>query len=57
MIQFSIQLVGTKTIHHFQGLSLDELVFNPTNVFKNGLTYITLSCIQTKNIFVNSYPT
>jgi hypothetical protein len=57
MIQFSIQLVGTKTIHHFQGLSLDELVFDPTKVFKNGLTYITLSCIQTNFFFVSSSPT
>jgi hypothetical protein len=56
-IQFSIQLVGTRTIHHFQGLSLDELVFDPTKVFLNGLTYITSPCIQTKNIFVSSSPT
>jgi hypothetical protein len=41
-IQFSIQLVITKTIHGSQGLSLDELAFDPTNVLKNELTYITL---------------
>jgi hypothetical protein len=33
MIQFPIQLVATRTIHHFQGLSLDDLVFYPTKVF------------------------
>jgi hypothetical protein len=44
-IQFSIQLATTKTIHCFQGLSLDKLVFDPTNVEKHGLTYMTLSYI------------
>jgi hypothetical protein len=29
-------------------LSSDELVFDPTNVKRHGLTYITLSCIRTK---------
>jgi hypothetical protein len=47
-IQFPIQLVATKTIHCYQGLSLDELVFDPTNVKKHGLTYIPLSRIRTK---------
>jgi hypothetical protein len=45
MIQFSIQLATTRIIHCFQGLSLDELVFDHINVKKHGLTYITLSCI------------
>jgi hypothetical protein len=36
MIQFPIQLVATRTIHHFQRLSLDELVFDPTKVLKMG---------------------
>ncbi len=31
-IQFPIQLVVARTIHHFQGLLLDELIFDPTNV-------------------------
>jgi hypothetical protein len=31
-IQFSIQLATTKTIHFSRGLSLNELVFYPTNV-------------------------
>ncbi len=47
-IQFLIQFVVVKTIHCFQGLSLDELVFDPINVKKHGLTYTTLSRIQTK---------
>jgi hypothetical protein len=51
MIQFPIQLVTTRTIHHFQGLSLDELVFDPTKVFLNGLTYTTLSRISNKKYF------
>jgi hypothetical protein len=44
-IQFPIQLVTTKTIHHCQGLSLDELVIDFTNIKKHGLTYTTLSHI------------
>ncbi len=32
MIQFSIQLIVAKIIHCCQGLSLDELVFDPNNV-------------------------
>jgi hypothetical protein len=44
-IQFRIQLIAIKTIRRSKGLSLDELVFYPTNIFKHGLTYITLSCI------------
>jgi hypothetical protein len=35
-IQFPIQLAATRTIHLFQGLSLDELVFDSTNVKKLG---------------------
>jgi hypothetical protein len=35
-----IQLTTTRTIQHSQGLSLNELVFYLTFVFKNGLTYI-----------------
>ncbi len=48
MIQFPIQLVATRTIHHFQGLSLDDLVFYPTKVFLNGLTYTTFSIFKQK---------
>ncbi len=31
-IQFPIQLAIARTIHHFEGLSLENLVFDPTNV-------------------------
>jgi hypothetical protein len=48
MIHFLIQLVTTITIHHSQVLSLNELVFYPINVKKQGLTYIFLSHIGTK---------
>jgi hypothetical protein len=44
-IQFSIQLAIAKTIHQSQGLSLDELAFDPTNVKKHGLSYIAFSHI------------
>jgi hypothetical protein len=47
-IKFSIQLATIIIIHHFQGLSLDELVFDPTNIQKHGLTYTTISHIWTK---------
>jgi hypothetical protein len=47
-IQFPIQFATTRTIHHFQGLSLNELVFDPTNMKKHGLKYTTLSQVQTK---------
>jgi hypothetical protein len=47
-IKFPIQFVIVKTIHHSQGLSLDELVFDSTNVKKYELKYISLFRIQTK---------
>jgi hypothetical protein len=34
-IHFLIQLVVVKTIHHSQGLLLNELVFDPTYIKKN----------------------
>jgi hypothetical protein len=43
-----IQLVGTHTIHHAQGLTLDRLAFDPTCGTKHGSTYTTLSCICSK---------
>ncbi len=46
--QFPIQLTTPRTIHPSQGLSLDELIFDPTNVKKHGLTCTTLSPIRTK---------
>jgi hypothetical protein len=47
-IQFLIQLAIAKTIHQSQGLSLNILAFDPTNVRKHGLSYIALSCIRIK---------
>jgi hypothetical protein len=47
-IQFPIQLTATRTIHQFQGLSLDDMVFNPCGENKHGLGYTTLSWIRTK---------
>jgi hypothetical protein len=47
-IQFPIQLAAIRTIHRSQGLTLDELAFDPTNVTKHGLTYIALSRVCTK---------
>ncbi len=38
--QFPIQLATTCTIHQTQGLTLDYLTFDHTNVYKLGLTYI-----------------
>jgi hypothetical protein len=46
--QFLIQLIVAKTIHCSQGLSLDESNFDPTNIKKHGLTYITLFRIRIK---------
>jgi hypothetical protein len=37
-----------RTNHYSQGLTLDKLVFDPTNIKKHGLTYTTSSHIQTK---------
>jgi hypothetical protein len=37
-IQFPIQLAAARTIHRSQGLTLNEMVFDPTNVTKHGLT-------------------
>jgi hypothetical protein len=47
-IQFPIQLVTTWTIHHAQGLSMDNLTFDPHGVFRHGLKYRTLTKIWTK---------
>ncbi len=49
--QFPIQLDATCTIHQAQGLTLDYLTFDPTNVYKHGLTYTTLSRVKTKETF------
>ena len=47
-IQFPFQLAAARTIHRSQGLSLDDVVFNPYGVNKHGLAYTTLSRIRTK---------
>jgi hypothetical protein len=47
-IQFLIQLAVARTIHQSQGLLLDKLAFDPTNVRKHGQSYIALSCIRIK---------
>jgi hypothetical protein len=47
-IQLLIQLAIARTIHQSQGLSLDKLTFDPTNVRKHGLSYTTLSHIRIK---------
>jgi hypothetical protein len=67
-IQFSIQLTTVRTIQHSQGLSLNELVFDPTIIFKkwvNMYIYIyiyiwnkrnkifLLIILQHENIYVN----
>ena len=47
-IQFPIQLVVVRIIHKAQGLSLDDLIFNPCSVHKYELAYIALSSIRSK---------
>jgi hypothetical protein len=47
--QFPIQLAATSIIHQAQGLTLDYFAFDPTNVYKDGLTYTTFFCV--KNFF------
>ncbi len=49
--QFPIQLATTCTIHWTQGLTLDYLGFDPINIYKHGLTYITLSHVNKKEIY------
>jgi hypothetical protein len=57
-IPFSIQLTIKKIIHWSQGLSLDELAFDHTNVKKRGLWYkvFFLHMNKRKIIFINSIP-
>jgi len=58
-IQFSIQFVVVRTIHCFQGLSLNELVFDPINIKKIWVNIYNIipHFNKRKNIFVNSSPT
>ncbi len=46
--QFFVQLVVTRTIHRTQGLTFDYLTFDPTKVYKHGLTYTTISHVKKK---------
>jgi len=48
----SIQLVVAHTIHQTQGLTLDYLAFNPTSVYKHGLTYKYFLVKNKKNLFL-----
>jgi hypothetical protein len=50
-IQFPTQLAASCIIHQTQGLTLDYLTFDPTNIYKHGLTYTIISCVQKKEIF------
>jgi hypothetical protein len=47
-IQFPIQLAATCTIHRKHGLTLDYLTFDPTNVYKHDLTYISFLHVEKK---------
>ncbi len=47
-VQFSIQWTMGHTIHQAQRLTLEHLIFDPSNVTKHGLTYIPLFCIYSK---------
>jgi hypothetical protein len=39
-IQFPIQLVATRTIHHSQNITFDRLAFDPIGVTKHGHYFI-----------------
>jgi hypothetical protein len=54
-IQLLIQLAAI-TIHQSQGLSLDDLTFDPTNVKIYGLSCTTFFCIRTKEWLYLSTP-
>jgi hypothetical protein len=51
-IEFLIQFATARTVHCLEGLSLDELVFDPINLKKHGLTCIALSRICTQKIYI-----
>jgi hypothetical protein len=48
--KFPIQLAATCTIYRSQGLTLHYLTFDPTNIYKHGLTYTTFLMLK-KGIF------
>ncbi len=47
--QFPIQLVAKHIIHRAQRLTLDYFAFDPTNVYRHGLTYFLV--LRKKNFF------
>jgi hypothetical protein len=49
--QFPSQLATTHTIHQAKRLTLDYLTFDPTNIYKHGLTFITFSHVKKRNLF------
>jgi hypothetical protein len=51
--QFLIQLAITHTIHQTQGLTLNYLTFDPIDVYKHGLTYITF--FHVKILFIYTF--
>jgi hypothetical protein len=54
-IQFPIQLVAPRTIYRFQGLSQNELIFDPTNI-KKWVNIYNIIHIQTKEKLFWSTP-
>ena len=44
--QFPIQLACARTIHRSQGLTLDNVAFDPSGIRKHGLGYIALSRVR-----------
>jgi hypothetical protein len=55
-IQFPIQLTITHTIHQAQGLTLDHLAFDPSDITKHGLTYTTLFQVHSKEHLYLLFP-
>jgi hypothetical protein len=55
--KFPIQLAAPCTIHRSQGLTFDYLTFDPTNIYKHGLTYTTFFHVKKKifSMFFNIY--
>jgi hypothetical protein len=50
--QFAIQSTITCTKHQAQILIFNYLKFDPTNVYKHGLTYTTFSRVKKKEFFL-----
>ena len=43
---FLVQLACAHTMHRSQGLTLDNVAFDPSGIRKHGLVYTTLSCVR-----------